>query len=96
MAKQSLNDVTLTPDEAAKLKMTINSLVVNFQHQFDLAEQAKELVNEFADELDVKASEITDAARTVFKQNFEVRKAKQKALERVLTNIGYKLDSDEE
>ena len=35
MAKQSLTDVNLTPDEAAKLKMTINSLVVNFQHQFD-------------------------------------------------------------
>ena len=54
-----------------------------------------ELIGEVADELEIKPSEIRDAANTLFKQNLADRQRKQKAVEEILEVLGYDITEAE-
>lgn len=88
----SIQDKSFTPDEITKLKSAINAIVVCLQQIQDVRDQAKELADEVAESLEIKAADIQDAARTLYKQNFAQRRAKQETLEELLETLGYDLD----
>ena len=90
-----INSKHFTPDEIKKLKSVINSCVVTMQHQFDLAEHMKEIVQDAAQDLDIKPQQIKDAARVLFKQNLDQIRSKQDAIETLLEAAGYDFGSDD-
>ena len=92
----SIQDKNLTPDEVAKLKTCINALVVCYQQIDDVRANAKDLVGEVAEALEIKASDITEAATTLYKQNFAKKEEKQEKLKDMLTTLGYDLDDEPE
>lgn len=96
MAQESIKDKNLSSDETAKLKSLINSLVVSLTHMDDIRAQMKEDVGEVAAELELKSSEIMDAAKTLHKQNMAQKRQKLSATEEMLTELGYDISSDDE
>lgn len=88
----SIQDKNFTPDEITKLKSAINAIVVCLQQMQDVRDQSNELADEVAEALEIKAADIKDAARTLYKQNFAQRRAKQEALEELLETLGYDMD----
>lgn len=89
------NTKRFTPDETQKLKAIINSCVVTMQHQFDLAEHMKEIVQDAAQELDIKPQQIKDAARVLFKQNLMQMRSKHADIEAILEAAGYDFGAEE-
>ena len=87
----SIQDKNFTPDEITKLKSAINAIVVCLQQMQDVRDQSNELADEVAEALEIKAADIKDAARTLYKQYFAQR-AKQEALEELLETLGYDMD----
>ncbi len=92
----SIKDKNLSPDEVAKLKSLINSVVVSLTHIDDIRSQMKEDVAEVAAELDIKPAEITEAAKTLHKQNMAAKRRKLSATEEMLTELGYDISFDDE
>ena len=92
----SIQDKNFTPDEVAKLKSCINAVVVCLQQIDDVRANAKDLVTEVADALEIKAADINEAAKTLYKQNFAQKRDKQEKLEEMLETLGYYLDDTPE
>jgi len=92
---KSIKDANLNKDEIAKLNNAIKSCLVSFTHMQDIRDQMAELIGEVADELEIKPSEIRDAANTLFKQNLADRQRKQKAVEEILEVLGYDITEAE-
>lgn len=82
--------------EIEKLKSVLASCRVIQQHISDLNEQMKELVKEAADDLDIKPSEITKAARALYKNDLANKKAQYEVLEELLQMAGYDTSGDVE
>lgn len=92
----SIQDKNFTPDEVAKLKSCINAVVVCLQQIEDVRANAKDLVTEVAEALEIKAADINEAAKTLFKQNFSQKQEKQEKLAEMLEALGYDLDDTPE
>lgn len=91
---ESIKDKHLTAPEVAKLKSTVNAIVVSLQQMEDARISYSDLAGATAAELDLKKAEIIDAARTLHKQNIAAKRAKQDAVEDILTTLGYDLDDE--
>ena len=92
---KSIKDANLSKDEIAKLNNAIKSCLVSFTHMQDIREQMAEMIGEVSDELEIKSSEIKDAAMTLFKQNLADRRKKQKAVEKILEVLGYDISDND-
>ena len=92
----SIQDKNFTPDEITKLKSAINAIVVCLQQMQDVRDQSNELADEVAEALEIKAADINEAAKTLYKQNFAQKRDKQEKLEEMLETLGYDLDDTPE
>lgn len=96
MSKKSMDEANLTPEEVAVLKKTIDDTVIVYNDIKIMQEGVKDAIQEASEELNIKESDIREAAKTIFQQNINKKKQKQKALEKTLSAIGIDLNSDED
>lgn len=91
-----MDEANLTPEEVAVLKKTIDDTVIVYNDIKIMQEGVKDAIQEASEELNIKESDIREAAKTIFQQNINKKKQKQKALEKTLSAIGIDLNSDED
>lgn len=82
-------DKNFNDKEIEKLKNTLNSCRVTLRHIDDLKAQMKELVQELADDLEIKPSEINKAARALYKEDIADKRTQHEAIEELLSMAGY-------
>ena len=90
----SVFDKSFKQDEIDKLKSVLNSCVVSLQHIEDIREQMKEIVQEAADELEIKSAEINKAAKALHKQNIASARSAVEAVEELLQVAGFDTSGD--
>ncbi|AUS03044.1 coil containing protein [Vibrio phage 2.275.O._10N.286.54.E11] len=82
-------DKSFKPEEVSKLKTILDTCRVSLQHIKDIQEQMKDDIREVAEELDIKPSEINQAAKALFKEDIAAKREKHEAVEELLEIAGY-------